>query len=201
MSQCPGRESETKYIGYVEKKFNVKIHVYPHPEIVNAIMYESYFRHTEVFDPFFEDPEHDKNDFLHVTEFPGNYKDLLGSYFKNSLGKPNLWTAIGIKAGDSVRRQKRLLEVGYADHKKKWLYPIAKYSSNDVYSLLEKIGVKLHEDYLHYGSSFDGISMKYWVRAYKNDPKTWEQIKFWYPMAETMIARDRFRREMMESGS
>ena len=117
------------------------------------------------------------------------------AFFKRTLGKPELWTAVGLKKGDSARRRMKLTKVGYLEPKAKMAYPICEYSTRDVYELLKQTGIRLSADYPIYGSSFDAMSLKYWVRAKLNDPETWKYIRLWYPMAPAMIAKDRFRRE------
>ena len=78
------------------------------------------------------------------------------------------------------------------------VYPIRDFSVLKVFDLFKYKGIRLHPDYKYYGSSFDGMAAKYWVKAYTSDPDTWNLIESYYPMAKTYVYKDIFKRELNE---
>ena len=190
--QLPGRRVDVEYANYLRNFFpKIKcIRFFPHPVFQRYWNEQIFRKHTQLDDPFFlNGGERD------ILAYEADYESL-GNYmlWENGITPGQIYQAVGVKMSDSLNRRIALKKTGYINHKRKLIYPVKDFSTQDVYQLLKYKNIKLHPDYKHYGSTFEGMASKYWVNAYRKDPETWNLIKMYFPMAETYVMKDFFKR-------
>lgn len=195
--QLPGRPSDRRYAAYLQDKFPSirKINFYPHPLFLDKLNEGAFKSHTQLKDPFFEG--HGEGDeYVYKYDYSGMRNNLALECGLNPL---TTYQAVGVKMADSMQRRISLTRIGYVKREDLTIYPVRDYTPRTIYELIKYKGLRLHEDYKHYGSSFDGMAAKYWVKAYRSDPETWEWIEKYYPMAKTYVYKDIFKRQMNEA--
>lgn len=191
--QLPRRARDRKYAEYLRQRFPKirDMRFYPHPIFLDKLNENAFASPEMLVDPFCErggEPED-----LYGYHYEGMKADIC---HQNGLDPDTIYQAVGVKMSDSVRRRISLTRIGYINYKDKLIYPIRDFSVKQVYELLKFKGIRLHPDYKYYGSSFDGMGAKYWVKAYRSDPETWSYIEAYFPMAKTYVYKDLFKREM-----
>lgn len=196
--QIPGRRVDREYAAYLRKCFPKiqRINFYPHPRFLEKWNDGIFRRHTQYADPFLErggdEPESDTYQY--------DYRAMKNHLaIECGLDPTNTYQAVGVKMSDSMNRRISLTRIGYIKHSEHTIYPVRDYTGRSVFELLKYKGIRLHPDYQHYGSSFDGMSAKYWVKASRSDPETWRRITHYFPMAKAYVYRDIFKREMNQN--
>lgn len=190
--QLPTRSCDVKYANYLRKFFpKVKcINFYPHRVFVDYISNGIYRKHSDLKDPFFLNGGETDEDVYSLS-----YEDMANNMFlEYGIDPSDKYQAVGVKMSDSLNRRMALSRTGYINFKNRTFFPIRDFSTENVYEIIRLKGIKLHPDYLIYGSTFEGMAAKYWVNAYRKDPETWSLIKAYFPMAEAYVFRDLFKR-------
>ena len=192
----PKRMRDRQYAEYIREFFpNIrKINFYPHPVFVKELSNDQFKLHTHYKDPFYENGEEEPEGFDYDYSYETLKNHLL---LESGIDPTNIYQAVGVKMSDSLNRRISLNRIGYVNYKEKIVYPVRDFTTNGIYNFLKYKGIKLNPDYEFYGSSFDGISAKYWVNAYRKDPETWEMITAYNPMAKAYVYKDLFKRQML----
>ena len=113
------------------------------------------------------------------------------------LGLPeNTYTAVGVKAADSLNRRLLLNKNQGINHKEKKYFPLAWYSKKETYEIIRRAGWKLPIDYTMFNVSLDGIKAKYLIPIKKHFPNDYRKILEWFPLAELEVFRyERYMKE------
>ena len=102
---------------------------------------------------------------------------------------PNSYNAIGMRSKDSVQRAFSIQQNGTINHSRKTFYPVHDWSKDDVIKAIKDAGWKLPIDYKYFGSSFDGLYIRYLYPIKLFFPRDYQRILEFYPLAELEVYR------------
>jgi 3'-phosphoadenosine 5'-phosphosulfate sulfotransferase (PAPS reductase)/FAD synthetase len=172
-----------KSLAYYEQVFETKILRLPHPSLYRLLNNLT-----------FQAPEN-----CRTVEEAGlqnfDYDDVF-TVAKSVHGlPPDTYTAIGVRATDSLNRWSAIKKYGAVNEKRRTFYPIYDWSKDQLIQAIARAGVKLPVDYRWFGRSFDGIDYRFLRPIKENAPKDYKKILEWFPLAEVELKRMQFREE------
>ena len=170
-------------LAYYEEFFGTRIYRFPHPnglKMLNNAMYGI---------PFAAEYWLNKSG-IGNTEY--TYRQLETVLRACKEVPETAYTAIGVRAGDSLQRRLNIRQCGAVRHGLKTFYPIAYYEPNDLCDMLEESGVKLPPDYHMFQRSFDGMSEMYVKPIKEYYPEDYAKIERYFPL----VGADIFRKEV-----
>ena len=106
----------------------------------------------------------------------------------------NTYIAVGATVNDSMQRRIGINKVDALNHKSKKFYPIADFTVSDIEEYLTKYKVKLPIDYKIWGSTFDGLNLRWLGELKEHLPKDFDLIKMYFPFIEAEL----FRKELLQ---
>lgn len=201
MVTLPGRDGRGTLtfveanIAYLEKAFGQKIYRLPHPAFYGQLS-----QHT------LQPPE--RNPMLELMlrrKQIGDFQSDSHAMFKlfnhhvvNYCGFENVWFATGVRRNDSIQRRTTLKAHGVAFPDTRQFYPIWDFDIKRLVQTLIDCGVKLPDDYVLFGRSFENLTETVVenLRAYY--PEDYETAKAWYPMLPLLPLRRRYRQLLKE---
>lgn len=114
------------------------------------------------------------------------------AYDEGMADPENAFTAIGVRANDSIQRRLAIEKHGAINWNKRHYYPIADWSKQRLIDEIKHSGCKLPVDYKMFGRSFDGLDLRFIYQIKKHYPDDYRRILEWFPMVEVEIYRYEF---------
>jgi hypothetical protein len=175
----PGLRIVEDSLAYYEDFFKTKIHRMPQPA-----------HYSRLANFAFQPPERVR--IIRKLDLPTFSREELEEDFREVHKAERAYTAIGVRAVDTLNRRTALMRYGPITQKSRKFYPIWDLRKAEMIALLESSGCKLPPDYALFGRSLDGITYDYIMPLKEHYPDDYERIKFWYPMVEVEIKRREF---------
>lgn len=167
-------------IRYYEEWFGRKIIKVPHPSLYRWL-------NNCVFQP----PE--RVAMIKKLDLPApDYSDIQQAIRDDLKLGPNCYVATGVRAADSPVRRMALTRYGSVNHVKQQFWPIWDWNKARLIEEIENAGVKLPVDYKMFGRSFDGLDYRFLDPIRRLQPRDYERILEWFPLADLEIARRRY---------
>lgn len=179
MYLVPGLSFQGKYLAYLERRYEMKIHRLPHWQLGMMLATGSYRRMRA--------PDIRR---LTVTDVENVMRDVTGID----------WIAGGHRADESLSRRRMIQSVRGIDEKNRRVFPIAFWKSSTVYNYLKRKKILFPPDYAINGASFGSLNAKH-LRAIKTRfPSDYRKILEVFPYAEAIIKREEFRKNNVGDG-
>lgn len=175
------------YIDYFEKKFDVKIYKLP-----STLYYE------QTDNALWQLPVKARETFRnHITKY--EYWKKTTNKIRNeilkylNLKKEEVIFHKGLRYTDGQFRYLSIIKNGVLTKQNTFL-PIASFKVSDIQEILKKYDCKLPIEYGLWGISFE--SPRSWNAELieKNCPKSWEYMKQYFPMIQTLKYRDNYNK-------
>lgn len=184
MYGIPGLEFVEEGLRYAEQFFGVDhILQLPHPSL---------YRKLNAF--VFQPPSHIKV-IQEAERFEFDYDDVF-AVAKAAYGLPDeTYTAIGVRAVDSLNRWAAIQKYGAVNEKRLTFYPCYDFRKEDLVREIVAARYRLPEDYLLFGRSFDGIDWRFLKPLKERRPADYRRILEWFPLAELEVLRIQFRED------
>lgn len=103
------------------------------------------------------------------------------------------YTAIGVRATDSLNRWSAIKQYGAVNEKRRTFYPTYDWRKDDLIDAIVKADVKLPVDYRMFGRSFDGLDYRFLKPIKDLYPRDYRRILEWFPLAEIELKRMEYR--------
>lgn len=162
---------------YFESTLGKKIHTYPHPSFyrwINSLVAQA--------------PERIR--VIEAAKLPEPSYEQLWELVRDDLNLPNAWLADGVRASDSIVRRASFVKHGVIKEHSHKVSPIADWLKGEVYSAIERRGIKLPIDYDIWGRSFDGLDYRFIAPMRDKLPEDFSLLKEWFPLIEADIVRN-----------
>lgn len=173
----PGLEVVDEYLDYCERKAGKKIYRLPSPRI--------YARLNEMH---YQPPE--RVGVIDAACLPKIDFDTISRVAEEASGLPeNMWTAIGVRAADSIARAGAIKAHGCWSDKRRIFYPVWDWKKSDVLDALKRNDVKLSKEYLAFGRNMDGLFLLYALGLKKHFPRDYAKVLEFFPFVELEIFR------------
>jgi hypothetical protein len=173
----PGLEVVEEYLAYCEKKMGARIVRLPSPVL-----------HMMLDGMVFQAPE--RYPVLHAAALPQFHWDDVSRLAEISAGIPeNSWTAIGVRAADSIQRASAIKKHGAWNNGRRVFYPIWDWKKPDILDALKANDVKLSPEYKAFGRTFDGLYLLYAWGLKKHFPRDYARCLEFFPMMDLEIFR------------
>ena len=172
-------------LDYYEDFFQTRIYSFPHPNGLKMIK-------NAMFGVPFAAEYWINNSQIRFTEY--DYRELENVIRSCDEVPEEAYSAIGVRAGDSIQRRMAIKNNGAVHHGQKTFYPIAYYNPEDLCDMLEKSGVKLPPDYHMFQRSFDGFPDMFTRPIREYYPEDYEKIKEVFPLVDADIFRHDVRK-------
>lgn len=173
----PGMGFINKKIEMYENYFNKKIVQLPHPMLWDML------RHQD-----FQTPE--GIEYYSQIKFPKlTFEDLIATYLEDIGADTNIYDVVGMRAAESFNRR-MIFKNKYPNginHKKKKIYPIFNWKSDDVWKYLKEKKAPIPDDYKIWGRSFDNFHYQFIMDVKKLYPEDYEIIKSYFPLIDLEI--------------
>lgn len=166
---------------YFEEQFGTHILRLPHPSLYRML-------NSFVFQPpencaaieSLQLPEYDYDDAFEVA--------------KDIYDVPGCYTAIGVRATDSLNRWASIKQHGPLNEKRKTFYPIYDWSKDRLIAEIKRSGLKLPKaEYEMFGRSFDGLDVRFLKPIRDRYPEDFTRILEFFPLADIELARHEYR--------
>jgi hypothetical protein len=173
----PGLEVVEEYLAYCEAKLGTHIVRLPSP--VLHMMFEGMV---------FQAPE--RYPVLYAANLPQFDWDDVSRLAELSAGLPeNSWTAIGVRAADSIQRASAIKKHGAWNDSRRVFYPIWDWRKDDIVKALKDNGVRLSPEYQAFGRTFDGLYLLYAWNLKKHFPRDYARCLEFFPMMDLEVFR------------
>jgi 3'-phosphoadenosine 5'-phosphosulfate sulfotransferase (PAPS reductase)/FAD synthetase len=173
----PDLEFMERRVQYYEETFNVKIHRVPSPHLYRMLR------------NFLWQPPH-RVGLIDSMEIPPLTYEQINAMLVEHLQMPdNTFTAVGVRAIDNMQRRavcKSRGAINWNDHS---FWPVWDFSHDDVATIIRRHNVKLLPEYVHWGTSFDGLRYFFLNVIRREYPRDYERIIEWFPYAEMEFMR------------
>lgn len=183
----PGLDIIDEYLARCEKRLG-RIRRYPHPmlyNMLNSCTSQSPARIWAI--------EH--------MALPTFDKDYLHRCVENDAGLPEFsaYTALGLRAADSIMRGSYFKNHGAVSEKRKVFSPIWDWNKARLLDELKRHDVKLSREYALFGRTMDGPVLLYSWGLKKYAPRDYARLLEWFPMLEAEVWR--YERYLAKGGS
>lgn len=102
------------------------------------------------------------------------------------------FTALGVRAADSIFRRAMFKRSGAINHKARKFYPVWDWTKEAVRVEIAKAKLKLPIDYWLFGRSFDGLDYRFIAPVKKHFPNDYERLREYFPMIDAELKRAEF---------
>lgn len=181
MYLVPGLEFIERSVAYYEEYFDCRIMRLPHPSL-----------HRWLNSLTFQAPEN-----CAIVEEAGlvefDYDDVFDVVKAVYTLPEHTYTAIGVRATDSLNRWSAIKQYGAVNEKRKTFYPTYDWRKDDLIDAITKEGVKLPVDYRLFGRSFDGLDYRFLKPIKDHYPRDYQRILEVFPLAELEMKRMEYR--------
>jgi hypothetical protein len=168
----PGLEFERRSLDYYQEFFGKPILHVPHPSFYRMVA-------NLVFQP----PE--RLAVIDAAELsPPEYEDVEEAV-RLHFNSPDAWTVDGIRAADSSMRRVNLIRSGPVLEKRRRLRGVWDWRKGTVDAALARAGVRLPDDYLWFGRSFEGL--QHLPNLIRYAPDDYHRVIEWFPLAEMLL--------------
>ncbi|MCL1995556.1 MAG: phosphoadenosine phosphosulfate reductase family protein [Defluviitaleaceae bacterium] len=158
-----------KNLLYYQKRYNTEILQLPHPATVDMLRTGSLSeRHANMVKVSFND----------AYNYARNYFDIG-------------WIASGIRISDSIFRSSMIKNSGTIDHKRKIIYPVARWRKKDILEYIKRNRLILDRFSQIKGNSFGGFIKSELDVIVQHFPQDWQKIKEYFPYVEVMLRQER----------
>ena len=99
------------------------------------------------------------------------------------------WTALGVRAADSVNRRTNFVRSGAMNKKALKFYPVWDWKKERLRIAIFKAKVKLPIDYWLFGRTLDGLDYRFIAPLKKHYPDDYERIRQYFPMIDAELLR------------
>lgn len=178
----PDLEFVEKSLVYYEDFFQTKIMRLPHCSLYRMLRYLVLQapENCSVIEQL-NIPEFENDDSLRVA--------------KEDSGLPDsTYSALGVRAVDSLNRWTAVKKYGAHNESRKTFFPIYDWRKEQLISTIRASGIKLPIDYRLFGRSFDGIDYRFLAPIKEYFPKDYAKILEFFPLADLEIFRMKCRR-------
>lgn len=160
------------YLAYCEKKMGRHIARFPAPSVLNCLSKDGL-----VFQPPYRCIMLERLDIQPYTFEELQYE--AASYW----GLPqNTYTALGVRAADSVRRALHFKQHGAITDNRHKFYPVWHWKKEDLIECFKKHDIKLSIDYKLFGRTGEYTSYTYIKKLKDNFPVDYQRIKEFFPL-------------------
>jgi hypothetical protein len=182
MYGIPDLEFINRGLDYFEQFFGVKIWRMPSPSL-----------YTQLRNLIFQPPEHCAViEEANLIEF--DY-DFLFDAMVDILGiSQQTYVAIGVRASDSLNRWSAIQQYGAVNMDRKSFFPIYDWKKDRIIETIRSSGVKLPDEYRHFGRSYDGLDWRFLHKIKEFYPEDYQRILEWFPLAELELKRIEYRK-------
>lgn len=181
MYLVPGLEFVEQSLAYYERFFGTKIMRLPHPSL---------YRWLDSC--ILQAPQN-----VSVIEEAGlvsfDYDDVFDVVKAVYRLPAETYTAIGVRATDSLNRWAAIKKYGAVNEKRRTFYPTYDWRKDELIGEIIGANVKLPVDYQMFGRSFDGIDYRFLAIIRDWYPQDYARILEVFPMAELEIKRIEYR--------
>lgn len=183
----PGLEVVDEYLDYCERVIGKKIYRYPSPWLYERL-------NNYIYQP----PERVVP--LGAASLPEFNFDVVSRVCEIDADLPeNCWTAIGVRAADSIARSGAIKTHGAWNDRRRIFYPVWDWKKADLLTALTREGIKLSKEYLTWGRSFDGLFMLYAIGLKNDYPRDYQRVLEFFPFVELEVFR--FEKALEKYGS
>lgn len=102
------------------------------------------------------------------------------------------FTAIGVRATDSIFRRTMFKRSGAINNKDKKFYPVWDWTKEAVRVEMFQAKLKLPIDYWLFGRTFDGLDYRFIAPIKKHFPEDYERLREYFPFIECELKRGEF---------
>lgn len=128
------------------------------------------------------------------------YEDITNIMIEE-LGLPaDIWTAVGVRAGDNLQRWRTVRDYGAIRWKRRQFYPAWDIKKDEMLYLIKDAGIRLPVDYQWFGRSLDGIAAEYSFHIKQHAPDDYDKLLELTPLMMLDLARHAFFVEGRERG-
>lgn len=179
----PDLEFVNRSLDYYEDWFETRIIRLPHPSLyrwLNSLMFQA--------------PENIRTiDRAGLPDF--DYDDSFAVAMHDAGMPKNTYTAIGVRAVDSLNRWASIKQHGAVNAARRTFFPIYDWRKDRLIDEISRSGVKLPEEYRYFGRSFDGLDYRFLAPIKEHYPDDYARILDWFPLADLELARQHYRQE------
>lgn len=118
-----------------------------------------------------------------------DYPDVNAGVCRKCRLPEDTWCALGTRVVDSPIRRWSLTIYGPINHGKRTFMPIYDMRKDELIALLKKHNVKVTNDYLLFGRSFDGIDYRYIKPIMEHYPEDYQRILERFPLVNLEYVR------------
>ncbi|MCF3107306.1 hypothetical protein LL912_00805 [Niabella sp. CC-SYL272] len=123
-------------------------------------------------------------------QLPNFDNDEVNVFIKEDLGlDPGLYTAIGVRAADSLNRRRSIKMHGAVNHNRLTFFPVYDWNMEKLTDEIQQSGIKLPVDYKIWGKSFDGLDFRFIKPLKDNFPNDYEKLKQLFPLINVELQR------------
>jgi hypothetical protein len=174
----PGLSFVERALDYYEKRFKTEIIRAPHPWLCSILYWGA-----------FTDPQGMRTLTEQGYTFHHRSYRQMENDVRESLKKPDLWVAVGMKMTDSLNRLCTIgKHAGFDKGAKRW-YPLAYGSDRVAIEILRQHNMPVPDDYWIWKHSFDIITTEYAQGLAKHYPEDWKRILEYFPLLESQLLR------------
>jgi hypothetical protein len=164
-------------IDYYEQFFKTKIVQLPHPSLLCLLN-----------NLVFQAPENCLK--IEKANLPTiDYDDQVYEAARISGYAGSPWTAVGVRAADSLLRRVTINRFGTINGRQRKFYPVWDWKKAKLIEELSFAKIKLPVDYKMFGRSFDGIDYRFLAPIKKYFPEDYKRILDVFPLAGLEIKR------------
>lgn len=174
MYLVPGLSFQEQMLGYLERRYEVKILRVPGVGLSIGMRYANFAMHNQFR---LDTPE------LSILD--------VENYVRQETGCE--WIATGERKQDSLQRRGMLSACNGIDETRKRIYPLSDWTGPNVVSYLKLRQVPLPSDYRLWGRSFGWFSEPAVVAIKREYPSDYAKILEVFPFVEAVAARAEFR--------
>ncbi len=176
MYLVPDLDFVERSLHYYEKAFDTRIVRVPHPSLYRMLRNLT-----------FQPPQ--RCAIIEAADlYPFSYWQLPG-WIAEDFSEPEIWTAVGVRAADSIQRRVSLKTHGPISRNRKTFFPVWDWRKAELIETIRAHKLLLPPDYMAFGRSFDGIDFRFLSRIKDLWPADYEKIVELFPLAELELFR------------
>ena len=119
-------------------------------------------------------------------------EDLQAAVIQHLKLPATTFTALGVRAADSIFRRTMFTRSGAINHKALKFYPVWDWTKEAVRVEIFKAKLKLPIDYWLFGRSFDGLDYRFIAPVKRHYPEDYERLREYFPMVDAELKRAEF---------
>lgn len=123
-------------------------------------------------------------------DLPNFDNDDVNEYIKEDLGlDQGVFTAVGVRAADSLNRRRSIKMHGAVNEKRKSFFPVYDWNMERLVKEIWRSGIKLPIDYKIWGKSFDGLDYRFIKPLKDHFPEDYDKLREYFPLIDVEIKR------------